>query len=710
MKFLKKILFWSVIVLLVLIILGILGFNTFFKWKKWTFFKWKKDSKDSFEEVDSKERKKNLEEAQLKSLKGFDPARKGKIMTWDDGGYLGIQGYSSNSMANEEQGVLVFREDTLAFFERILEDIEHHLNNEQLSPDKGFENDNYAGFLVRNNCVLYGAPGTGKTEFVRELNRMLIEKYSANTEPITDPNDPRYGLENVQSNQPVVPIFEINGERLQSGGATMKDLNTHEKLAEIIKVLKQEAFGDAFSDKPYIVFVDEADQARNTMAGSKSALLEEWKNFLSTASDSGGLGKDGQDAVTPAQDRNSIFIIATNNYEEIDNAIKRRGRLGKQFNFTWNPATLRGYSNNERTKIYWPEIGGQDDPNWKFTDNKEYQLLFKMAEKFGFAMFSERFVPHANKIITDWQNLKRNKSEYESKIKFELGEENKYWCSTCGKEVEKETDGQRLERINKAVKSAIQGLEGSAKRDKEKEISEKEKQIIKGKCGHEGERICNWLLHYIYTFHSYNDKNDINSFTKAEQIKRYQFSDNQLLRERIRELGDQLYNTNVELGNMVGNSLLNLVNILDGIKEEINAAEIRALKDEAYQVKKDLQQATLDMKALEGQIDSLRQKLSSIGSGGSGGSSSGGGYTPSGSSSTAIRNAIVGVKNQLVGVINNLINDMNNLKQQTNSFVNSLNNSGGASQTVIDEFNKLQTKHNNLINQINDLQTIINNL
>ncbi|RIB23096.1 hypothetical protein C2G38_2172283 [Gigaspora rosea] len=52
----------------------------------------------------------------------------------------------------------------------------------------------------------------------------------------------------------------------------MKDLNTHEKLAEIIKALKQEAFGDAFSTKPYIVFVDEADQARNTMAGDKAAI------------------------------------------------------------------------------------------------------------------------------------------------------------------------------------------------------------------------------------------------------------------------------------------------------------------------------------------------------------------------------------------------------------------------------------------------------
>ncbi|MEG7979175.1 MAG: ATP-binding protein [Mollicutes bacterium UO1] len=273
----------------------------------------------------------------MKSLKGFDPSRKGKIMSYDKEGYLGIKDYSNYTMQGEEgEGVLRFDPQTLTFFERVLKDIDDFLDNgTMVDSDPGFEGDNYEPFLVRNNCILYGAPGTGKTEFVRELNRMLIEKHSPPSELITDPNDPRYGLANSEAQiKSVVPIFEINGERLQTGGQTMKDLNTHEKLAEIIKVLKQETFGDTFSKKPYIVFVDEADQARNTMAGDKAALLEEWKNFLSSASDSEGLGEDGVDAINPAQDRNSIFIVATNNYEGIDAAIKRRGRLGKRFNFT----------------------------------------------------------------------------------------------------------------------------------------------------------------------------------------------------------------------------------------------------------------------------------------------------------------------------------------------------------------------------------------
>jgi ATP-dependent 26S proteasome regulatory subunit len=55
-------------------------------------------------------------------------------------------------------------------------------------------------------------------------------------------------------------------------------------------------------------------------------LLEDWKNFLSTPRDSEEL-KGG------AQDKNSCIIIATNNYDNIDPALFRRGRLGKKLNF-----------------------------------------------------------------------------------------------------------------------------------------------------------------------------------------------------------------------------------------------------------------------------------------------------------------------------------------------------------------------------------------
>jgi len=246
---------------------------------------------------------------------------------------MGIEGLSSRLEGNIEvgEGRLIFEAETQQFFQKILKDIDDFLNNNGiLEPDQ--HGDNYTEFLMRNNCILYGAPGTGKTEFVRELNRALIEKYSGQREVITDLDDPRSGLTNPEENEkrPVIPVFEINGERLQTGGATTKDINTHEKLAQIIKHLKKEFFGDEKSENPYIVFIDEADQAKNTTTYRAGTCLEEWKNFLSTASDSQGLANE----VNPAQDRNSIIIAATNNFEDIDPAVMRRGRLGEKFNFT----------------------------------------------------------------------------------------------------------------------------------------------------------------------------------------------------------------------------------------------------------------------------------------------------------------------------------------------------------------------------------------
>src|SRR5438552_3840349 len=93
------------------------------------------------------------------------------------------------------RGKLYFQSETVEHYQKILQDIDDFLNSYgQLQGDN--YDDNYTSFLMRNNCILYGAPGTGKTEFVRELNRALIEKYGSQQEEITDPDDPRYGLEN----------------------------------------------------------------------------------------------------------------------------------------------------------------------------------------------------------------------------------------------------------------------------------------------------------------------------------------------------------------------------------------------------------------------------------------------------------------------------------------------------------------------------------
>src|SRR3954454_2044939 len=76
----------------------------------------------------------------------------------------------------------------------------------------------------------------------------------------------------VSEESKIIPVFQIDGFHLQGAGKVLSDkgLESHEKLIAIIKALKKEFFGDAFSDKPYIVFVEEADQGVNALtAGNK---------------------------------------------------------------------------------------------------------------------------------------------------------------------------------------------------------------------------------------------------------------------------------------------------------------------------------------------------------------------------------------------------------------------------------------------------------
>ncbi|CAG8794631.1 18193_t:CDS:2, partial [Racocetra fulgida] len=153
-------------------------------------------------------------------------------------------------------------------------------------------------------------PGTGKTEFINELVHHLYQQFA-------------------KENQLIPPVIEVKGAKLKSAGGITDQPSPDQKLISIIKHYKKEVFGDEFSPEPYIVFVEEADQGVDVMGGTggkKNYLLEEYKNFLSTSQDKAGLAAE-------AQDPNSIIIIATNNFDLIDPAVVRRGRLGKKLNF-----------------------------------------------------------------------------------------------------------------------------------------------------------------------------------------------------------------------------------------------------------------------------------------------------------------------------------------------------------------------------------------
>ncbi|CAG8641714.1 9139_t:CDS:2 [Cetraspora pellucida] len=385
----------------------IMGITAFLNWQS-NEFKAKKGQKDYQEqerENTRAERDKTELEKLKKDLEGFSGQGLYKIHDLDvESGYLGIKGGG------------------------LEEEVE------------GGDKDNYSGYLVRNNCILYGAPGTGKTEFARELSRILIERYGeVPTIPQTsnDPNDPNYGMsidpkerEMAEKGikKPRIPLVEIKGASLQSAGPTVGDLLPQEKLVKILQRFKEEFFqGDdeegntgIASKLPYVVFVEEADQARNTMTDKPKRNLEDFKNFLSSSSDKDGLNTSHISQA--AQDRNSVIIIATNNYEEIDPAIKRRGRLeetnpetAKQKEVRIEKATKDIEDKEEKSRIR------QEEADKKFTACEHDQNL----ENFN----------HPNQIQRYSYNDARSLRERINQLRQDLNEYGQEVINTLGREL-----------------------------------------------------------------------------------------------------------------------------------------------------------------------------------------------------------------------------------------------------------------------------------
>ncbi|CAG8702775.1 43642_t:CDS:2 [Gigaspora margarita] len=318
--------------------LAILGIQAFFLWKNSQTNQERleiehgaevEERKKKQEEKDERERR--LQEAELDRLSG---------------------------LATVGSGNLVYPEVIKKHFIAILDDIDDLINTGQVYTHKDEEQDNYSSRFTRRNTILYGMAGTGKSEFPRQLVFEIAAKYQSESEKklneynedlakkqerlINDPESEQLKTEIEElknliqdceqqlttEESKLVPVFQIDGFHLQTAGKAINDkgLESHEKLIAILKELKKEAFGDAYSDKPYIVFVEEADQGVNVMTagggGKKNNLLEDWKNFLSTTEDAAGLKNN-------VQDPNSVIIIATNNYENLDPALEFAPHVNK---------------------------------------------------------------------------------------------------------------------------------------------------------------------------------------------------------------------------------------------------------------------------------------------------------------------------------------------------------------------------------------------
>ncbi|KLL04728.1 MAG: ATPase [Mycoplasmataceae bacterium RV_VA103A] len=674
--FFKKIIGW-LITLAVILFLTILGIQTFLAWKN-TDIQNKKlllkhGANQNLEEQlkEAQERQKvqdDIAKMTQEKLKGYNAAKGGQVLSPHNIKHLGLRNHPSLKCEDCAKPTLIFKDEANEHLLRILNDIISFKQGEELAADG--ENDPYSTQLKRNNAVLYGAPGTGKTEFINELVHHLYQQFASEEaktllqqirkleEEIKENEDPaseqiqkltelKKQITEIEENQLIPPVIEVKGAKLKSAGGITDQPSPDQKLISIIKHYKKEVFGDEFSPEPYIVFVEEADQGVDVMGGTggkKNYLLEEYKNFLSTSQDKAGLAAE-------AQDPNSIIIIATNNFDLIDPAVVRRGRLGKKLNFNWTPELLEKYGkegddnwNREGSRSEWAQIKWPlNDPAWQFTGNANYPELYNMATAFGYSKFKDEFANtgKANQIIESYKKLSQT----------------------------------------------------------EKEAKEKELGMVKGE---KGEKVCNWLLHFLYTFHWYNERQNLPALTSAKNIIRYDFGNEFLTREAVwgvyqqvgqevtqmglifdifkdvaqsaRNIKDlmvetQSFGTQIQnLQRQLDEDVNKLENGLTNLKNNV-AADVRALEQ-----KIGLLQNSSQYQGLSSRLSTLEGRLSSYG-----GSSSG--------SSVSTES------------VNSLGDKINELQNSLSEWRDAFNNNDSSQQSYT--YNKVQTALSNLVSHFN---------
>lgn len=639
----KKIIF-ALVVIGVFFLLGLIGFNVYINYRTYGFKRDKEEER--LKNLKAKEDKEKLDreiaEYQKKALEGFDASGKGTILRAEDVNHLGMLEHPNPELkclrchGCEEcfqgdecqimQPRLIFNNKVNEYIFNVLQDINDFRNGEPLKSD-GY-NDNVSHFLKRRNAALYGAPGTGKTELINELVHHLQERFgdpenkiaplnkeikildkkldelkkraaligNLNPEEVTE-EDKRINqkldqirkeidtkkkeVDRLKENYKVPPVIKIDGVALQTGGAAAGQPSPEEKLIKIILHYKKEAFGgNPFSKDPYIVFVEEADQGKNVMTAGKNNLLEEYKNFLSTSEDKIGLkGK--------AQDENSIIIIATNNFDQIDPAVVRRGRLGEKLNFNWTPALLEKYSkrgDSEWEKVCWPE----DDPSWQFTGNVNYEELYKLCSQFGYSKFADQFtckvktkmdkpetVNKVNQILQTYRELSRDEE----------------WKKNKEKELGKFPTGKKI-----------------MERKQNKKTGEWEEEEV-------DEKICNWILHFIHTFHIYNNRQDLDSFTSIDQIQAYDFGDAYATREAIwgiyRRIAEEI--KVLEVNNDLTSKISEGVHSIKDFMTEVNDVR-NQFKEIEHKINELISQQDKDREGLMSNIRVLQSNVERIGS------------------------------------------------------------------------------------------------
>jgi DNA replication protein DnaC len=170
------------ITLAVLILLAILGVNTHFVKRSSQYlreglelegesFEDRKKAREDKERLD-----RDLKDAQIGALKGFQA----------DNSH-----YNFQKPPNEEECMtvmdvddenrfphkLIYSNEITKYFQEIIKDLEDLVKIGKVNPELDERNDKFALHLKRRNMVMYGAPGTGKTELIVQLARIIKERY-----------------------------------------------------------------------------------------------------------------------------------------------------------------------------------------------------------------------------------------------------------------------------------------------------------------------------------------------------------------------------------------------------------------------------------------------------------------------------------------------------------------------------------------------------
>lgn len=173
-------------------------------------------------------------------------------------------------------------------------------------------------------------------------------------------------------------------------------------------------------------------------------------------------------------------------------------------------------------------------------------------------MAKSEFTNNANKLIHSYNSLKKQESLFQAKEK-ELGKRK------TGKKV-KDENGKEVE-----------------------------------------EAVCNWLLHYLYTFQQFNYRQDLGSFKSVEQLQRFDYGKEVFLRERLSGI-----RTGIE------GELGRINQTLIALRDEVNAQEVKDLLAKAEGLESQLLQVdsvlrvTLDKVKALGSLGDLKTNLGEL--------------------------------------------------------------------------------------------------